>query len=198
MLHDLANLRTPSFFGSSLGPAKHRTTGPRNDLTGILVCRRSVGFTDNSRVVNRQCRPDEPSGAQGTANCAIGELRPPLAPRKPPPSLFGSSPSVSRTLSGTFGRPPEPPGSRIPPGIHRTPPGVHERSRSVHRRLFQRNRPLGANRTTCTARTTPVVYYGNRLPTEPLRKLTGTSGFYRDLFGEPTEANESTLVAPRR
>jgi len=111
------DLRTPSLFGSSNGPTKHRTTGPRNDLTGILVCRRSTGFTDtfgchrHLRMSTGNHHTPEPPGARRSANCAWRTPVLHTVQRIPPPSLFGSSPSVSRTLTSASGHSPEPPGS---------------------------------------------------------------------------------------
>jgi len=111
------DLRTPSLFGSSNGPTKHRTTGPRNDLTGILVCRRSTGFTDtfgchrHLRMSTGNHHTPEPPAARRSANCAWRTPVLHTVQRIPPPSLFGSSPSVSRTLTSASGHSPEPPGS---------------------------------------------------------------------------------------
>jgi len=104
------------------------TIGPRNDLTGILVCRRSAGFTDTFGCHRHSQRPSPP-GLTRSANCA---WRTPVLQTVQGYRHRASSeahPSVSRTLTeclraltGTSGF------HRTPPGVHRTPPGVHRRS----------------------------------------------------------------------
>jgi len=106
--------------------------------------------------------------------------------RIPPPSLFGSSPSVSRTLTeclraltGTSGF------HRTPPGVHRTPPGVHRRS-IPHGRDF-RDPPHDPQQHGQPRLSTGRLRSTNRcvvLATEHPRMLTGTSGFHPSPFGD--------------
>jgi hypothetical protein len=111
MLRDLTKTyEHPSFFGSSSGPAKHRTTGPRNDLTGILVCRRSAGFNRHPRVSPAFITRPSPPGL-AALQTVRGELRFSKPPqdtateplRKLTRASPGRSPRRFRALTGTFG-----------------------------------------------------------------------------------------------
>ena len=140
------------------------TIGPRNDLTGILVCRRSAGFTDTFGCHRHSQRPSPP-GLTRSANCA---WRTPVLQTVQGYRHRASSeahPSVSRTLTeclraltGTSGF------HRTPPGVHRTPPGVHRRS-IPHGRDFRDPiaRPAAARTTSVVHRTTSVAHQVRRV-----------------------------------
>lgn len=193
------DLRTSSLFGSSLGPATNQTTGPRNDLTGILVCRRSTGFIGTfGRHTGIHDTP-EPSGVRCSANCArrTSVLQ---GARIPPPSLFGSSPSVSRTLT------------RVPPGTHRNlrvPPNTSGCSsntfgyspNALGRSPATYPSQPGLSRPICTTCGCEDDFGCPRyavFATEHLRMLTGTSGFHPETLRSLTEASMSTLAVSRR
>jgi hypothetical protein len=119
MLHDPA--KTYEHRASSEAQAVRpniATIGPRNDLTGILVCRRSVGFNRHLRVSPAIMTRPSPPGLARSANCA---WRTPVLQTVQGYRHRASSeahPSVSRTLTSasghspsTFGHSPEPPGS---------------------------------------------------------------------------------------
>jgi len=96
------------------------------------------------RAPHRHSHAPEPSGVRCSANCArrTSVLH---GARIPPPSLFGSSPSVSRTLT------------RVPPGTHRNlrVPSEHLRVFTERLRAFTRRSILPEpglprpTRTTC-------------------------------------------------
>lgn len=202
------DLRTPSLFGSSNGPTKHRTTGPRNDLTGILVCRRSTGFTDTfgchrhlrvsptSSDVNRQSsHARAPWGSPLCKLCLENSGSPYRAkdtatePLRKLTERLQDAHECLRALTGTSGF------HRTPPGVHRTPPGVHRRSIPSRTGLSRPTaRPAAARTTSVVHRTTSVDQQVRHARHERPRMLTGTSGFQPSPFGRLTEASSSTLA----
>ena len=165
------------------------TIGPRNDLTGILVCRRSAGFTDTFGCHRHSQRPSPP-GLTRSANCA---WRTPVLQTVQGYRHRASSeahPSVSRTLTeclraltGTSGF------HRTPPGVHRTPPGVHRRS-IPHGRDFRdpphdpqqhgqlrlsTGRLRSPTRCVVFARASSDAHRNLRVPPESLRRLEASS-----------------------
>jgi hypothetical protein len=166
------------------------TIGPRNDLTGILVCRRSAGFTDTFGCHRQSMTRPSPPGLARSANCA---WRTPVLQTVQGYRHRASSeahPSVSRTLTeclralteclraltGTS-------------GFHRTPPGVHRRS-IPHGRDFrdpphdpqQHGQPrLSTGRlrspTRCVLlpRASSDAHRNLRVPPESLRRLEASS-----------------------
>jgi len=139
------------------------TIGPRNDLTGILVCRRSTGFTDTFGCHRQSMTRPSPPGLDRSANCA---WRAPVLQTVQGYRHRASSeahPSVSRTLTeclraltGTS-------------GFHRTPPGVHRRS-IPHGRDFRDPiaRPAAARTTSVVHRTTSVAHQVRHIATSVL------------------------------
>lgn len=167
------------------------TIGPRNDLTGILVCRRSTGFTDTFGCHRQSMTRPSPPGLDRSANCA---WRAPVLQTVQGYRHRASSeahPSVSRTLTeclraltGTS-------------GFHRTPPGVHRRS-IPHGRDFRDPiaRPAAARTTSVVHRTTSVAHQVRHLP-------RASSDAHRNLRVPPEslrrlEASSSKLAVQRR
>lgn len=183
------DLRTPSLFGSSTGPTKHRTTGPRNDLTGILVCRRSAGFTDtfgchrHLRVSPAFITRPSPPGLARSANCA---WRTPVLQTVQGYRHRASS-EAHRASPGR---------SRVPPGTHRNlrvpperlraftgAPSLTDGTFETHRTTRSSTdnlgcppddfgRPTGAS---CSPRASSDAHRNLRVPPESLRRLTEAS-----------------------
>jgi hypothetical protein len=155
------------------------TIGPRNDLTGILVCRRSAGFTDTFGCHPAINDTPEPSGAHPLCKLCLESSGSPDRARIPPPSLFGSSPERLQDAH------------RVPPGTHRNlrvPPNASGRSPALHPSRTGLSRP---NRTTRSSTDNLGCPPGRlRSPTrcvichERPRMLTGTSGFHPSPFGD--------------
>jgi hypothetical protein len=181
------DLRTSSLFGSSNGPTKHRTIGPRNDLTGILVCRRSAGFTDTFgchrylRVSPAIITRPSPPGLARSANCA---WRTPVLQTVQRYRHRASS-EAHRASPGR---------SRVPPGTHRNlrvPPNASGRSPALHPSRTGLSRPIArpaaARITSVVHRTTSVAHQVRRVRHERPRMLTGTSGFHPSPFGDSSK-----------
>jgi len=145
------------------------TIGPRNDLTGILVCRRSAGFTDTFGCHRQSMTRPSPPGLARSANCA---WRAPVLQTVQGYRHRASSeahPSVSRTLTECLRAL-----NRVPPGTHRNlrvPPNASGRSPALHPSRTGLSRP---NRTT--------------------RSSTDNLGCPPDDFGRPPGASFATSV----
>ena len=165
------------------------TIGPRNDLTGILVCRRSAGFTDTFGCHRHSQRPSPP-GLTRSANCA---WRTPVLQTVQGYHHRASSeahPSVSRTLTSasghspsTFGHSPEPPGSTERLRAFTGAPSLTDGTFETHRTTRSSTdnfgcppddfgRPPGAS---CSPRASSDAHRNLRVPPESLRRLEASS-----------------------
>jgi hypothetical protein len=188
------DLRTSSLFGSSNGPTKHRTIGPRNDLTGILVCRRSAGFTDTFgchrylRVSPAFITRPSPPGLARSANCA---WRTPVLQ-----TVHGyrhrASSEAHRASPGR---------SRVPPGTHRNlrvPPNASGRSPALHPSRTGLSRPIAR---PAAARTTSVVHRTTSVAHQVRLVATSVLGCSPEPPGStrvPSETHRSQFVQTRR
>jgi hypothetical protein len=193
------DLRTPSLFGSSTGPTKHRDHRSQKRLDWH-TCMPPVSWLQPTPpgVTGNHDTP-EPSGARPLCKLCLENSGSPDRARIPPPSLFGSSPErlqdaheclralteYLRALTGTS-------------GFHRTPPGVHRRS-LLHERDFRDppHDPAVARTTSVAHRTTSVAHQVRHSP-------RASSDAHRNLRVPPeslrrlTEASSSKLAVQRR
>jgi hypothetical protein len=196
------DLRTPSLFGSSNGPTKHRTTGPRNDLTGILVCRRSAGFTDTfgcQRHLRMSpaiiTRPSPPGLA--ALQTVLGELRFSILckdtatePLRKLTERLQDAHECLRALTGTS-------------GFHRTPSGRSPTASGQSPALYPSR--TGLSRPTArpaAARTTPVVHRTTSVDQQVLScsppSIFGRSPEPSGSTRVPSETHRSQFVHTRR
>jgi len=151
--------RTSSLFGSSPGRTKHPTIGNRNDLTGILVCRRSDSFTETPPGASlATATTSSPLGLTSSAHCARQNFGSPSRVRTRQTEhsrmLTESLRTLDRTFSGKstglFGRPPNISGysrnSRVPPNTSGCSSNASGRSSADH---SSHGRAPVAHSTTC-------------------------------------------------
>lgn len=176
------DLRTPSLFGSSTGPTKHRDHRSQKRLDWH-TCMPPVSWLHRHLWVSPAFTTPEPSGAHPLCKLCLENSGSPDRARIPPPSLFGSSPERLQDAH------------RVPPGTHRNlrvPPNASGRSPALHPSRTGLSRPTArpavARTTSVVHRTTSVAHQVRhsprassdahrnlRVPPESLRRLEASS-----------------------
>lgn len=158
-------------------------------MTGILVCRRSVGFNRHPRVSPAFITRPGPSGL-AALQTVRGELRfskPCQEPATEP--LRKLTERLQDAHRGAFEPSPEPSGSTRHLRVSDDRPWAFAGGLSYTAGLSRPPARPAASSDDLRLSIRCVVF-----ATEHLRMLTGTSGFHRVLFGGPTEAGLSILA----